>query len=41
MALRGDFESLRGSILQRSPLSFIEDVVNELLVEEIRLASKL
>jgi len=40
MALRSDFESLCGSILHCNPLPFIDDVVNELLVEEIRLASQ-
>jgi hypothetical protein len=34
-ALRSDFEGLRGSILYRSSLSFIDSVVNELLAEEI------
>ena len=38
-ALRNDFEGLRGSILHRSPLSFVDSVVSELLTEEIRLQS--
>jgi len=36
-ALHGDFEGLRGSILHRSPLPFVDLVVSELLVEEICL----
>ena len=40
MALRCDFESLCGSILHRNPLPFIDDVINELLAEEIRLVSQ-
>jgi len=40
MALRNDFESLRDSIVHHSPLPFVDDVVNELLVEEIRLVSQ-
>jgi len=38
-ALRNDFEGLRGSILHRSPLPFVDSVVSELLAEEIRLQS--
>jgi hypothetical protein len=37
MALRDDFEGLRGSILHRTPLPKVDSVVNELLAEEIRL----
>jgi len=40
MALCSYFESLLGLILHRNPLSFIDDVVNELLVEKIILASQ-
>uniref|UniRef100_A0A5B7BTX9 Retrotransposon Copia-like N-terminal domain-containing protein n=1 Tax=Davidia involucrata TaxID=16924 RepID=A0A5B7BTX9_DAVIN len=36
MALRDDFEGLRGSILHRSPLPSVDSVVNELLAEEVR-----
>eukprot|EP00257_Ricinus_communis_P017234 XP_015575632.1 uncharacterized protein LOC107261386 [Ricinus communis] len=39
MALRDEFEGLRGSILHRHPLSFVDSVVSELLAEEIRLKS--
>jgi len=38
-ALHSDFEGLRGSILHRSPLPFVDSVVSELFVEEIRLQS--
>jgi hypothetical protein len=38
-ALRNDFEGLRGSIMHCSPLSFVDSVVSELLVEEIHLQS--
>jgi len=38
IALRSNFESLRGSNLHRSTLPFVDDVVNELLTKEIRLA---
>jgi len=41
MVLRSYFESLCGSILHHNPLPFIDDVVNELLAEEIRLDSQL
>ena len=37
IALHNDFEGLRGSILHRSPLSYVEYVVSELLAETIRL----
>jgi len=37
IALRGDFEGLRGSILHRSPLPSVNSVVSELLAEKIRL----
>ncbi|KAK0598489.1 hypothetical protein LWI29_035151 [Acer saccharum] len=40
MALRDDFEGLRGSILHRSPLPSVDSVVSELLAEEIRLKSQ-
>jgi len=36
-AFHSDFEGLKGSILHRSPLSFIDFVVNVLLAEKIRL----
>jgi hypothetical protein len=36
-ALRNDFKGLRGSILHRSPLPFIDSVVSELLNGEIRI----
>ena len=39
MALRSDFEGLRGSIMHRSPFPSIDSIVSELLVEEIRLKS--
>ena len=39
MALRIDFEGLRGSILHRSRLPSIDSVVSELLAEETRLKS--
>ena len=38
-ALSSDFEGLRVSILHCSPLSSVDLVVSELLVEEIRLKS--
>jgi len=40
MALRSDFESLYGLILHCSPIPFVDNVTNELLIEEIRLASQ-
>ncbi|XP_062088473.1 uncharacterized protein LOC133795035 [Humulus lupulus] len=40
MALRDEFEGLRGTILYRSPLLSVDSVVNELLAEEIRLKSR-
>ena len=40
MALRDDFEGLRGSILHRSPLPSVDSVVHELLAEEIRLKTQ-
>ena len=40
MALRDDFEGLRGSILHRNPLPSVDSVVSELLAEEIRLKSQ-
>ena len=39
MALHSDFEGLRGSILHRFLLSFIDSVISELLTEEILLKS--
>ncbi|XP_062103204.1 uncharacterized protein LOC133814230 [Humulus lupulus] len=39
MALRDEFEGLRGTILHRIPLPSVDLVVNELLAEEIRLKS--
>jgi hypothetical protein len=39
MALRDDFEGLRGGILHRNPLPNVDSVVSELLAEEIRLKS--
>jgi len=39
IALRNDFEGLRGSILHRSPLPSVDSAVSELLAEEIRLQS--
>ncbi|XP_062114820.1 uncharacterized protein LOC133827805 [Humulus lupulus] len=40
MALRDEFEGLRGTILHRNPLPSVDSVVNELLAEEIRLKSR-
>eukprot|EP00257_Ricinus_communis_P021104 XP_015580507.1 uncharacterized protein LOC107262007 [Ricinus communis] len=39
MALRDEFEGLRGSILHRHPLPSVDSIVSELLAEEIRLKS--
>ncbi|GKB12549.1 gag-pol polyprotein [Tanacetum coccineum] len=39
MELHKDFEGLRGSILHRNPLLFVDSVVSELLAEEVRLKS--
>ena len=39
IALRGDFEGVKGSVLHRSPLPSIDSVVSELLAEETRLKS--
>jgi hypothetical protein len=39
MALRDDFEGLRGSILHRTPLPKVDSVISELLAEETRLKS--
>ncbi|KAI5422725.1 hypothetical protein KIW84_045951 [Lathyrus oleraceus] len=39
MALRDDFEGLRGTILHCVPLPIVDSIVNELLTEEIRLMS--
>jgi hypothetical protein len=38
-ALHSDFEWLRGSILHRSPLSFVDSVVSVLLAEKIHIQS--
>ncbi|MCI00908.1 gag-pol polyprotein [Trifolium medium] len=40
MALRDDFEGLRGAILHRIPLPRVDSVVSELLAEETRLKSR-
>ena len=40
MVLHNDFEGLRGSILRRSPLMFVDSIVSELLAEEICLKSQ-
>ncbi|KAL5720535.1 hypothetical protein ACHQM5_013200 [Ranunculus cassubicifolius] len=40
MALRDDFEGLRGSILHRIPLPSVDSVVSELLAEEVRFKSQ-
>ena len=37
MALRDQFEPLRGAILHLSPLPSVDGIVHELIVEEIRL----
>ncbi|KAG8366198.1 hypothetical protein BUALT_Bualt17G0051600 [Buddleja alternifolia] len=39
MALRAEFEPLRGSILHRSPLPSVEKILSELVAEETRLKS--
>ena len=39
IALYNDFKGLKGSILYRSPLLFVNFIVNELLAKEIRLQS--
>ncbi|KAJ9550333.1 hypothetical protein OSB04_014378 [Centaurea solstitialis] len=39
MALRSDFEGLRGTILHRTPLPTVDSVVHELIAEETRLKS--
>ena len=39
MALHNDFDELRGSILHRTPLPFVDLLVSELLIEETRLKS--
>ncbi|KAJ9567342.1 LOW QUALITY PROTEIN: hypothetical protein OSB04_003308 [Centaurea solstitialis] len=39
MALRSDFEGLRGTILHRNPLPTVDSVVHELIAEETRLKS--
>jgi hypothetical protein len=38
-ALHNDFEGLKGLILHRSPLPFVDSIVSELLAEEIHLQS--
>lgn len=40
MALRDDFERLRGNILHRHSHPFVDIVVSELLVEETRLKTQ-
>ena len=40
MALRYDFEELRGTILYRTPIPSVDFVVHELIAEENRLKSK-
>ena len=40
MALRSDFEGLRGTILHRSPLPTVDSVVHELIAEETRIKSQ-
>ncbi|OMO63131.1 Integrase, catalytic core [Corchorus capsularis] len=40
MALRNEFEQLRGSILHRSPLPTVHNVVSELIAEETRLKTQ-
>ncbi len=39
MALRPEFEQLRGSLLHRSPLPTVDAALAELITEETRLAS--
>ena len=39
MALRSDFEGLRGSIVHHSPLLSVDSVVSELLAQETCLKS--
>ncbi|XP_023761615.1 uncharacterized protein LOC111910054 [Lactuca sativa] len=39
MALRSDFEDLRGTILHHSPLPSVDSVVHELIAEETRIKS--
>ena len=39
MALRNDFEGLRGSILHHYPLPSVDSVVSELLAKKTRLKS--
>ena len=41
MSLRSEFESLRGSILHRSPLPSLENISSELVAEERRLKTSL
>ena len=40
MALRSDFEGLRGTILHRTPLPTVDSVVHELIAEETRIKSQ-
>lgn len=40
MALRDDFEAIRGRILHNTPLQTVDSVIDELLEEEIRLKSR-
>ncbi|KAM1297870.1 hypothetical protein ACFX15_023985 [Malus domestica] len=39
MPLRDDFETLRSSILHRTPLPSVDSVLNELQAEEVRVQS--
>ncbi|KAG5558224.1 hypothetical protein RHGRI_008227 [Rhododendron griersonianum] len=41
MALRFEFEPLRGSVLHRSPLPSLENILSELVAEETRLKTSL
>jgi hypothetical protein len=39
MTLHSDFEGLRGLILHRSPLFYVDSIIGELLTKEIHLQS--
>ena len=39
MSLHKDFEPIRGQLLNRSPTPFLDTAVNELVKEEVRLAT--
>ena len=39
IALRSNFDGLRGTILHRSPLPLVDSVVHELIAEETRIKS--